>query len=112
MQRQLSYVKINVQRVKRDKPGVHRPAAVKGTAAGVWPSRRSGLCSDLGEGGNRAGLEGVIAKPIPPMLLAVSEPHDHRPINVVGTRIPVWPMNRPCFRRVGTDAGVDAWVAV
>jgi hypothetical protein len=46
------------------------------------------------------------------MLLALSDPHDHRPINVIGARIPVWPMDRPCLRRIRTDAGVDARVAV
>jgi hypothetical protein len=52
MQRQLSYVKINVRRVKQDKPRVHRPAAVKGTAVGVWPGLRSGSLL-----GSRRGLE-------------------------------------------------------
>ena len=46
------------------------------------------------------------------MLLALSEPHDHRPIDVIGARILVWPMDRPYLRRVRTDAGVDARVAV
>ena len=46
------------------------------------------------------------------MLLALSEPHDHRPIDVVGARILVWPMDRPRLRHVRTNAGVDARVAV
>jgi hypothetical protein len=46
------------------------------------------------------------------MLLALFEPHDHRPINVVGAQILVWPMDRPCLRRVRTIAGVDARVVV
>jgi hypothetical protein len=46
------------------------------------------------------------------MLLAMSDPHDSHPINIVGARIPVWPLDRPCLRRVGVDAGVDARVAV
>ena len=46
------------------------------------------------------------------MLLALSDPHDSRAINVVGARILVWLLDRPCVRRVGADAGVGAWVAV
>jgi hypothetical protein len=46
------------------------------------------------------------------MLLALSEPHDHRPINVVGAQILVWLMDQPCLRRVRTNAGVDARVVV
>jgi hypothetical protein len=46
------------------------------------------------------------------MLLVLCEPHDHLSINVVGAQILVWPMDRPCLRRVGIDAGVDARVVV
>lgn len=46
------------------------------------------------------------------MLLALSHPHDDLSINVLGARIMLWPMGRPCRRRVLTDAGVDARVRV
>jgi hypothetical protein len=46
------------------------------------------------------------------MLLASSHPHDNLCINVVGGRIVLRPMDRPCHRRLVTDAGVGARVAV
>jgi len=46
------------------------------------------------------------------MLLASSNPHDGLSINVVDPRIVVWPMDRPCHRRVVTDAVVDALIGV
>ena len=46
------------------------------------------------------------------MLLASSNPHDGLSINVIGARIIVWPMDRPCHRRVVTNMVVDAFVGV
>ena len=69
-------------------------------------------CSDLGERWSRGRVDEAVAKPEPPMLLALSHPHDDLSIKVLGARIMVWPMDRPCRRRVLTDAGVDARVRV
>jgi hypothetical protein len=85
---------------------------MKGTAVGVWPGLHSGYLLGSREGGNRAGLEGAIAKPVPPMLLVMSDPHDSRPINIISAWILVWPLDRPCLRCIGADAGVGARVAV
>ena len=46
------------------------------------------------------------------MLLALSDPHNHRPINVVGARIPLWPMDRPSRLRVLRETGVHSRVGV
>jgi hypothetical protein len=46
------------------------------------------------------------------MLLALSHPHDDLSIKVVGARIILWPMDRPCHRCVLIEAVVDARVGV
>ena len=46
------------------------------------------------------------------MLLASTHPHDDLYIKVLGARVVLWPMDRPCRRHVLTDAGVDARVGV
>jgi hypothetical protein len=46
------------------------------------------------------------------MLLASSNPHDDLWIKVLGSRVVVVSMERPCHRRVLIDAGVDGRVAV
>ena len=46
------------------------------------------------------------------MLLASTHPHDDLSIKVLGARVVLWPMDRPCRRRVLTDAGVDTQVGV
>ena len=65
-------------------------------------------CLDLGERGSRGRVDDVIAKPEPPMLLALPRPHDGLSIEVLGARIVVCPMEQPRHLSVLTDAGVDA----
>ena len=69
-------------------------------------------CSDLGERGIRARVDDAVAKPEPPMLLALPRPHDGLSIEVLGAQIMVWPMLRPRHLSVLTSVGVDAWVRI
>ena len=46
------------------------------------------------------------------MLLASSHPHDDFSIKILGARIVLWPMDRPCHRCVLTEAAVDGRIAV
>ena len=46
------------------------------------------------------------------MLLASSRPHNYFSIKVMGARIVLWAMDRPCHRCVSIEAAVDGLVAV
>ena len=62
IQRQLSYAWIIVRTVKRDKPGVHRPAAVKGTAVRIWPGLRSGSVPGSGRGWEQSWCQRLLCR--------------------------------------------------
>ena len=67
-------------------------------------------CSDLGERGSRGRVDDAVAKPEPPMLLALPRPHDGLSIEVLGARIVVWPMERPRHLSVLTDVTPQVFV--
>jgi hypothetical protein len=76
-----------------------------------WPLARV-ACSDLRESGSSGRVKYAVAKPIPPMLLASSHPHDKVSFKILGARIVLWPMDRPCCRCVLGEAAVDRRIAV
>ena len=83
----------------------------------VWPwaYHRTGtraLCSNLGESGSTSRVDCAVVNPELAMLLASSRPHDHFSIKVMGARIILWAMDRPCHRCVSIEAAVDGLVAV
>jgi hypothetical protein len=69
-------------------------------------------CSDLRESGSSGRVEYAVAKPVPPTLLASSHPHGKVSFKILGARIILWPMDRPCRRCVLAEAAVDAWIVV
>ena len=80
-----------------------------------WAYHRAGTrvaCSKLGESGSIGRVDCAIANPKPAMLLASSRPHNHFSIKVMGTRIVLWAMDRPCHRCVSIEATVDGLIAV
>ena len=46
------------------------------------------------------------------MLLATSHPHDDLSVKVMGARIVLWPMDRPCHLSILTETAMDGRVAV
>jgi hypothetical protein len=66
----------------------------------------------MGDGGSRGRIDDAIVKIVPPMLLASSNPYDDLWIKILGARVVVVSMGRPCRRRVLIDVGVDGRIAV
>jgi hypothetical protein len=62
--------------------------------------------------GEQHSLKIVPAKPVPSMLLATSHPHDKVSFKILGARIVLRPMDRPCRRCVLPEAAVDGRITV
>ena len=67
---------------------MRRPVAMKRLAVAVWPGLHS--CSMLEsrrERGSRGRVDDAVTKPVLPMLLVSTHPHDDLCIKVLGARV-------------------------